>query len=260
MSDNSPISIIKLTLPMFIGSTLNWLLFGILIVQVYIYFSAFPKDPALSKYIVVTVVVLEVVETLSSAHDMIHTFGTGWGSMEALDDVGWAWFSVPVMGAVVACVGQLFFARRILIFSHNKYVTVLIIILAILQLGAGIWTGVIISLAKRFSLLQFDNLVATATWLAATAACDLVIVFGTVFYLAKSRRPEFKKTNGVISRIIMITVETGLLCALLAIFDLYLFVTYKGTNYHLALCIELSKVYSNSILMVSHTTSSTLII
>jgi hypothetical protein len=46
------------------------------------------------------------------------------------------------------------------------------------------------------------------------------------------------------------TAETGVLCALFALVDLYLFATYKGTNYHLALCIELSKIYSNSILLV----------
>jgi hypothetical protein len=32
--------------------------------------------------------------------------------------------------------------------------------------------------------------------------------------------------------------------------DIYLFASYKGTNYHLAVCIELSKIYSNSILLV----------
>ncbi|KAJ7648905.1 hypothetical protein B0H17DRAFT_1215443 [Mycena rosella] len=48
----------------------------------------------------------------------------------------------------------------------------------------------------------------------------------------------------------MVTVETGLLCALFAIFNLYLFITYQGTNDHMALYIELSKVYSNSILLI----------
>lgn len=63
--------------------------------------------------------------------------------MAALDDVGWAWFSVPVMGSIsqrslfslgggpdassVACVGQLFFARRIYIIGHNAYVPALVV-------------------------------------------------------------------------------------------------------------------------------------
>ncbi|KAJ7118965.1 hypothetical protein C8R44DRAFT_789757 [Mycena epipterygia] len=244
-------SVAQLTLPMFIGTVLNWVLFGTLGVQIYIYFSAFPDDRNLAKLLVVAVFVLELVESVGNVRDMIHIFGTGWGDMAALDDVGWAWFSVPVMGSIIACVGQLFFAWRIHIISHNAYVPALIVIVSVVQLAAGIWTGVEICMAKKFSLLQSNNLVPTVTWLAATSLCDLIIVFSTVFYLVKSRRPEFQlRTNLVISRIIMITVETGVLCAVFAIVDLYLFATYKGTNYHLALCIELSKLYSNSILLV----------
>ncbi|KAJ7491076.1 hypothetical protein FB451DRAFT_1221944 [Mycena latifolia] len=244
-------SIAQLTLPLFLGTMLNWTLFGTLLVQVYIYFTAFPNDLKLTKHLVIFILFLEVLESLSNARDMIHIFGAGWGNAQALDDVGWAWFSVPVMGAIIACVGQLFFARRIHILGRGPYIPSLIAIVAVVQLVAGIWTGVVICIAKKFSLLQIHNEIATATWLAATALCDLIIVFSTVFYLIRSTQPEFRKTTNVaITRIIMITVETGLLCALFAIFDLYLFVMYKGTNYHLSLCIELSKIYSNSILMV----------
>jgi hypothetical protein len=49
---------------------------------------------------VVFILFLEVVETVASIRDMIHIFGAGWGNMDALDNVGWAWFSVPVMGSI----------------------------------------------------------------------------------------------------------------------------------------------------------------
>ncbi|KAJ7454005.1 hypothetical protein B0H11DRAFT_2069984, partial [Mycena galericulata] len=69
----------------FIGTILNWALFGTLAVQTYIYFLAFPQDLKWSKLLVVTVLVLEVIETLSCTRDMAHVFGAGWGNMEALD-------------------------------------------------------------------------------------------------------------------------------------------------------------------------------
>jgi hypothetical protein len=40
------------------------------------------------------------------------------------------------------------------------------------------------------------------------------------------------------------------LCALFALVNLYLFVTYSGNNYHLGICIYLSKVYSNSMMII----------
>ncbi|KAJ7689858.1 hypothetical protein B0H17DRAFT_1180111 [Mycena rosella] len=241
----------KLTLPVFMGTLLNWALFGVLVVQVWIYYTAFPRDRTLTKILVAVVLLIEILGTLGNTRDTIRIFGAGWGDIAVLDDVGWAWFSVPIIGSISAAIGQSFFAWRIYIIGNgNLYIPVAIIAITLCQLGAGIWTGVEICLAERFSELQFTNVTATALWLASTSACDLIIVSSTVFYLRRASKPEFKKTKAVLSRIIMVTVETGLLCALFAIFDLYLFATYKGANYHLALCIELSKIYSNSILLI----------
>ncbi|KAJ7448308.1 hypothetical protein B0H11DRAFT_2333762 [Mycena galericulata] len=219
------------------------------------------------KLLVVTVLVLEVIETLSCTRDMAHVFGAGWGNMEALDDVGWAWFSVPVMAPISEQFGHdpgprltssnfSFVGRPDILCKETVHtrpqciVPVLVILISVIQLGAGIWTGVKICIAGKFSLLQSDNLVPTATWLAATSLCDLIIVFATVFYLLRSRSPAFQRTNSTISRIVVLTVETGLLCAIWTLVDLYLFAKFKGTNYHLGLCIELSKIYSNSILLM----------
>ncbi|KAJ7108231.1 hypothetical protein C8R44DRAFT_938253 [Mycena epipterygia] len=216
-----------------------------------IYFLAFPRDRPFSKILVVCVLVLEILGTLSNIRDTIRIFGAGWGDVAVLDEVGWAWFSVPIIGSINAAIGQSFFAWRIYIIGQNKYIPALVIAITLVQLGAGVWSGINICLAKKFSQLQYDNVKSTATWLAATSSCDLIIVLSTVFLITKLRKSDFKRTITMLTRIIKITVETGLLCALFAIADLYLFATYKGTNYHLALCTELSKVYSNSMLLVS---------
>ncbi|KAJ7932659.1 hypothetical protein B0H13DRAFT_2307341 [Mycena leptocephala] len=252
MSSAMPPSIARLTLPMFLGTVVNAGLFATLLVQVYIYFAVFPNDRTWWKLLVVFILFLEVVETVASIRDMIHIFGAGWGNMDALDNVGWAWFSVPVMGSIISAVCQTFFGWRIYIIGKNPFVFALVIIISVVQLGAGIWTGVNICIATKFSLLQAHNLAPTATWLATTSAADLLIVLATIFYLRRSSDPQFTsaKTNSVVLRIITMTAETGVLCALFALVDLYLFATYKGTNYHLALCIELSKIYSNSILLI----------
>ncbi|KAJ7032515.1 hypothetical protein C8F04DRAFT_1235299 [Mycena alexandri] len=241
-------SLVKLQ---FIGTILEWALLGVLLFQVGIYRSAFPKDSSISKALVWIIFFIEILETISNTRDGIRVFGTGWGNPEVVDQVGWAFFSVPIIGSISAGIGQCYFSYRIYILSHKLYIPALILSLMMVQLGAGIWSGVEICIAKKFSNLQNTNVRATALWLGSAALCDLIIVGSTAFYLLRSRNSAFKTTNATIYRIVKISVETGLLCALVAIFDLYLFVTYKGTNYHLALCIELSKVYSNSILAAS---------
>ncbi|KAJ6606304.1 hypothetical protein DFH09DRAFT_1119776 [Mycena vulgaris] len=241
----------KLTIPLFIGTVLNWALLGSLVVQVYIYFLAFPNDRRVNKILVAFICVAETLQTLGDSRNTIRSFGAGWGDPKVLDDVGWAWLSVPILGSTIAAVGQLFFAWRIWIIGKNLWVPGVITAVTTVQLGAGIWTGVEIARARHFSRLSFSALKPPVAWLAATAASDLLIVTGTVFYVLKARQPGFQSsTQAVLGRIIKVTVETGLLCAIFASVDLYLFVAFNGNNYHLAVCIWLSKVYSNSIMVI----------
>ncbi|KAJ7814545.1 hypothetical protein B0H14DRAFT_2604050 [Mycena olivaceomarginata] len=197
---------------------MNFTLLGALAVQFVLYLIAFPKDGLRFKLLVVLVFVGEIMQTVSETRNTILTFGTKWGQYELLDEVGWAWFSVPIIGATITCAGQIFFAWRIYILSHSFVMPSVIAFLTIFQLGAGLWTGVIISRAGRFSLLQYDHFKQPVAWLSATAACDLIIVASTCFYLLKSRNQGFQRsTDRMVSRIIKVTVETGLFCAIFAL-------------------------------------------
>ncbi|KAJ7150795.1 hypothetical protein C8R46DRAFT_1008285 [Mycena filopes] len=242
----------QLTIPLFIGTIINWALLGVLAVQVYIYLAAFPKDRSINKLVVAFIAVAEILQTAGDSRNTIETFGSRWGDINSLDEVLWAWFSVPILGSTIASVGQLFFAWRISIISGGTWIMPAVIaVITVFQMGAGIWTGVDIILAKRFSQLTFDQLRPPIAWLSATAACDLIIVAATLYYIMKSRQPGLHQvTKTSVSRIIKVSVETGVLCAVFALVDLYLFVKYDGNNYHLASCIWLSKVYSNSILVI----------
>ncbi|KAJ7494461.1 hypothetical protein B0H11DRAFT_1858312 [Mycena galericulata] len=109
----------QLTIPLFVGTVMNWTLLGALAVQVYLYFLAFPKDRRTSKFLVAFIVVAEILQTLGDSRDTMRIFGAGWGNGPLLDEVGWAWFSVPILGSLIAAVGQLFFAWRIYILGNR---------------------------------------------------------------------------------------------------------------------------------------------
>ncbi|KAJ6577851.1 hypothetical protein B0H19DRAFT_1370916 [Mycena capillaripes] len=241
----------KFTIPVLVGTLVNWRLQGALFVQLYIYFLAFPKDKLFYKLVVGLIVVAEILQTLGDTKDTVRIFGDGYGNPEVLELVGWAWFSTPIAGSTIACVGQLFFAWRIFVLSDKLYIPALVAVVTHFQFGAGIWTGVLICRAKTFIQLQCYTLKPPAAWLAATALADLIIVAATAFYVRKRSEPGFSRpTLAALSRILRVTAETGVLCALFAIVDLFLFVTYSGNSYHLGVCIWLSKVYSNSIMVI----------
>ncbi|EEB92587.1 hypothetical protein MPER_08881, partial [Moniliophthora perniciosa FA553] len=119
MSDPSgiPADIVQLTGPIFLGNIFNWALFGTLSVQ-----TSFRNDRQIRKAIVATTYVLELLQTVLATKDAFEYFGFGFGNMEALDQVGLIWFSIPVMTGIV----QLFFAWRIWVISSSIYIPVVI--------------------------------------------------------------------------------------------------------------------------------------
>ncbi|KAH8079065.1 hypothetical protein BXZ70DRAFT_651321 [Cristinia sonorae] len=244
-----PPIIAQLTGPLLLGHLFNWGLFGALSVQVYIYYLAFPKDRTLSKSIVAFTYTIELLQTVLSTRDAFRNFGTGWGNMIELDAVGWLWFSVPVLGSIISCLGQMFYAWRIWMLSKQYWTSIIIMVISLLQFSTGLYSGARAHLIGVFSKVQEETFKTTILWLGGTAICDIIIAGSMIYYLSRSKT-GFRQTSELISKFIRVTVETGLICATFAILDLALFLAFKENNYHLAPSIALSKLYSNSLLAV----------
>ncbi|KAF7323893.1 hypothetical protein MKEN_00610700 [Mycena kentingensis (nom. inval.)] len=54
----------------------------------------------------------------------------------------------------------------------------------------------------------------------------------------------------MLPRVLKTSVESGLFCAIAAITVLVLFVVFEGDSMHLIVCLWLTKVYSNSIMLI----------
>jgi len=64
-------------------------------------------------------------------------------------------------------------------------------------------------------------------------------------------RSGWRQTNTIIMKIAILVVESGMLCATVAVVELILFLLYPRSNYHLTPGLILSKLYSNSLFAVS---------
>ncbi|KAF7791576.1 hypothetical protein EIP86_002592 [Pleurotus ostreatoroseus] len=82
-----------------------------------------------------------------------------------------------------------------------------------------------------------------------TAVNDIIIAVCMIWYLHRSNT-GFRQTSTLLSKFIRLTLETGFLCAAFAILDLSFYCRFQENNYHLAPSIPLSKLYSNSLLVV----------
>ncbi|KIJ45011.1 hypothetical protein M422DRAFT_30179 [Sphaerobolus stellatus SS14] len=106
-----------------------------------------------------------------------------------------------------------------------------IILLGLLQMGAGLALVSMEAISKTFSSLNSSRHVlieVTTLQGAATAACDILISI-SLCYVLHSHRSGIKRTDSLINHMIIYAINRGIvtsICALLATF-LYYFIPYN---------------------------------
>ncbi|TFK71470.1 hypothetical protein BDN72DRAFT_793842 [Pluteus cervinus] len=252
-----PPGIGKLAGPPILGHMFNWGLYGMLCIQVYIYYLSFPKDPLLPKLIVYFSLILETLQVILNAHDLFVVFGLGYGNLEVLNDIHFAWLAIPILSGIISVTVQTFYAYRITVLSNGKLakaISALIVAVAIMQFAGAIATGVKTKSIGLFSQLQDNTFTPGTIWLAGSAFCDVLIAISMTTYLWNSKT-GFNATKVLLTRLVRLTIETGAITATFAIVEISLFLAFPSDNYHLAPALCLSKMYSNTLMVVLNSRS-----
>ncbi|KAJ7579830.1 hypothetical protein C8J56DRAFT_963659 [Mycena floridula] len=233
----------------FFGNIFNFWLFGILTVQAYYYYINFGKtDLKRIRFVALLTIVLEFVQTVLVISDGYILFCERWGDPAVLLRAGLAWVYVPVLGGLMSFVAQLFWAWRLSMLTKIIWIPIAIITLSITQFVAALVGGIsgrnITDVTKL--VLEFKPL---TVWIVSVATADVIIV-ASMLYFYSTNRSSFAGTKVVLSKILFITIETGMCCATIAVLDLVLFLVFANQNWHLCTAITLSKFYANSLLVV----------
>ncbi|KAF7361032.1 hypothetical protein MSAN_01133600 [Mycena sanguinolenta] len=244
--------------PLFVGAVLNWALFGALVIQLYDYHSYFrSRDRFLIKILVHWVSTVALVQTVFVTHTAWWLLVRNWGIS---DGVPWTGTYIPILNGLASGSVQGFYAWRIWHFEIRflnmfgiKYIVktsaVVIILTALTQFAAGIWVAIEFIRASR-NIADIALIRAPAeTWLIGSFVCDLLIAVVMVFLLITVRRGSNNKhTMMVINNLIVNTVETGAITAVLALTELILYVTSPNTYMHIAVEFVLGRLYCNVLL------------
>ncbi|KZT63568.1 hypothetical protein DAEQUDRAFT_733668 [Daedalea quercina L-15889] len=244
-----PLSIIQLTGPVLLAFQFNWGLLGIFVVQVYNYYQASFRDGFVIKGLVYGLLLFELTQTALATHDAYCQFALSFGNYEGFMQTYFLWLDAPVFVGVSSGAIQCFYAWRIYILSRSKLLFMGIVLVSLMQFSAAIAEGVLSDLLRDQAEEQTKTPSTTTVWLAGTASCDVIIACTMIYYLW-SNRTGYKNTNKIINRLIRVIVETGMATAILAILDLVFFLHFKHNYYHLVCALLLSKLYSNSLLVL----------
>ncbi|KAF9527190.1 hypothetical protein CPB83DRAFT_935966, partial [Crepidotus variabilis] len=229
-----------------IGYFLNWALFGVLSMQIYVYYLAFPHD----RFWSYSIYLLETIQTIMLTQSAFRMFAQGFGNLLYLDNFGTIWFSVPILSGIVAFMAQTLYAYRIKVLSRSSIIASVVFLLAVIQLGGGIASGIISKRAVFESkFIGAELYITTGIWNGCSALCDILIAACMTFYLVREDT-GVTETRRMVRKIVRLAIETGSLTAIVALMNFVLTLVPGHLTYYTATASVVGKLYSNSLMAI----------
>ncbi|KJA25592.1 hypothetical protein HYPSUDRAFT_134575 [Hypholoma sublateritium FD-334 SS-4] len=116
-----------------VGTMANWILYGVLWVQVYLYYVAFPKDNPALKIIVFLELVLETVQSVAVTHDLVQFCIFVYTDSVIVEQLGTSWYSVALLTGLIAILSQAFYCYRVAVLTRSKYAVALISMVSVMR-------------------------------------------------------------------------------------------------------------------------------
>jgi len=239
-----------ITGPLILGYLWSYCLYGMLIVQVYMYSQVFTKDILGIKILVWSMFTLETVFTIFCTIAAWNEFGVGWGDLNTLVVIDWSWEPLPALDSILAAMAQCFYMWRIYRLTQKRWLVAIICCPMIAHLAASFYYGIGVSVQDRtFQHLTESFSPQITTWLAGAAICDFLITISLVLILWRQKQAtSVKRTTTIINRLIRFSVETGSVTSLAAIVELILWLAVRQVNFHFILFLVIGKLYSNMLM------------
>ncbi|KAJ7433296.1 hypothetical protein B0H11DRAFT_1387602 [Mycena galericulata] len=231
----------------FIAYTLDIALWGVAMVSVLQYFRKYTrKDSLVTRSTVALLAIFTTVHSVFLAMQNYKELVLLFGNFEGQNVIVYEANVMICAAFLVAFTAQMFYASRIWILSNKdwRYVAP-VILLAVLQLSAGIAQTVQVAKAHLNSRLE-STVVTATTQGAATLACDVTITTILSRILGKSRT-GVRRTDSVLDKMIIYAINRGAMTSLLALLQFVFFIAMPGTFMFTIFILPSSHVYVISV-------------
>ncbi|KAJ7186468.1 hypothetical protein C8R46DRAFT_1057270 [Mycena filopes] len=243
----------ELSGPLLLAFWIDSMLFGVLTVQLYLYYQAFPNDGVTIKCLVYGVYCIDLIQVIVVTVDAFNSFASGFGQASALTDIGLSWLASPILGGIVALIVQSFYAFRLYRLSRSWVIPCALVVISIGVNLSGLVLGIFAKNAGDLTKLTANptmGVAATAgVWLGGSALTDVTIAASMTYYLVKNDT-GFHQTHIIITKLTRLIIETGSLSALVAVAILILFFVAPGKAYYVIPGGCIPMVYANTMLAV----------
>ncbi|KAJ3712646.1 hypothetical protein C8R42DRAFT_313088 [Lentinula raphanica] len=238
--------------PTVLGGMFSYGLFGMLIVQLFLYqFDTRDQDPTWLRVFVSVLALSELVNMIVTTIFMWEVLAQHWGdplillSVDSLASKTLA--GIPLLSGIVATMAHSFFSWRIHRLTGSSLIPTIVMLISLTTCAMAGYCGIRAAHIGIFRLTELD--VEVTIWLGGSTLCDLIISAVLVFKLLyQQKRAMSFQTRHQIHHLIALTVETSLVTTLTALFALALFILLHNDDMFFAPLLILSQVYSNCLL------------
>ncbi|KAJ7107823.1 hypothetical protein C8R44DRAFT_885221 [Mycena epipterygia] len=266
--------------PMLIGVFLNTTLYGVLLVQMLVYYQRYKRDRTWFRYLALYLLIAETVNVVFDIGLIYEPLIFRYGTAKALEISPLLLRPDAAVTIAISTPVQLFVAWRVKVLSESYFFPFLIALSSLISLGGGLSVTIMVSLHSAYAdFASFHPFVIT--WLSSTAACDVVLSGALIYSLISSKlyqtvynannsmfsilakqvpaRPTDTLTGSLVVRLFNIqpgptlmawavTVQTGSITAITALLDLFVFLFSPSTTLQFIWDFPLSKLYTNALL------------
>jgi len=231
----------------FIGLFVSATLFGLTIVQTWIYFWNYRKrDPKSLLFFIAFITVMDTLHTILCAYSLYWYLILNFGNVKNLNYVVWSLEFQLVISVIIGASVRFYYARRVYLLGQSIICPIVIVALVVLDCALGFLFTAEEIIVKRFS--RFHALIwITSVGMTSGALSDLVIATAMCWFLYRMRT-GYARTDTIITTLMAYSINSGLLTSFLAVGMLISFVISPSSLVCIAFYWTMSKCYVNSLL------------
>ncbi|KAH9958664.1 hypothetical protein BGW80DRAFT_140480 [Lactifluus volemus] len=237
--------------PLFMGVVFSSMLYGVICLQVYSYFTHHcEKDRPFLKFFVVILLILDSLHLALVIHAYYIVSVTNFGNVFA-DLTGgppWSYRLQTLFAIAVAAATQQFYAWRIFKLSMGKiYIPTVIVAITLLELGRSFFVY------KCFQYSAYEEKVLipyTVTLVSLELACDVIITASMVYYLVMRGSKVKRSSTSPARTLALYCVNSGFLVVVFAAVSLATYVCYPQIPIYAPFLFILVHLYSCSFMAI----------
>ncbi|KAH0584931.1 hypothetical protein H2248_008202 [Termitomyces sp. 'cryptogamus'] len=232
----------------FLGNLVAGIFYGITCVQAYMYFiKNSRKDEPWFKGIIFFLWLLDTVHLAFITHGLYVYMVSNFGNLAALAAPPWSLLAQIYVTCISDAIVRCIFGRRVWLMTRRNYF--LVICIALTSTCTFV-TGVAFA-TRAFSLKEFKHFSKISyflyTSLGSGVAADLLIA-GSLCFSLSQRKTGFKKTDSLVTVLIMYTINTSLLTTICSAACFITYTIWPNEFTFIGIYFSLSKLFLNSLL------------